>query len=279
MHFTNNGKWLAIYGSTGGEATEQQPSSFALLLWANHLGLAWRQQLSILDGSLLVGVKDQEKTLVSWAPGLAYAADKDILYIVSANEEKFTVLDYINRSVETKDIQTQTASWLDELLAQTAGAAQARAMWGIQKQAVLSADGDRLYVTGQATGTQTGANPPEQPMGPLGLQVIDLQTDRQTAHLNTRAIDIQTSPDGQFLFLRSWDNGTAFTDVLRSNSLEIIAHLPGQSLVVTHTFSGHEILLGTQESLTESQVALIDPHNFHALFTWTTRGKPLWLTY
>jgi WD40 repeat protein len=279
MHFTANGKWLAIYGSTGGDATEQQPSTFALLLWANHLGLTWRQQLNILDGSLLVGAKDQEKALVSWSPGLAYAVDTDILYIVSANEEKFTILDYINRSVETKDIHSQTASWLEELLAQTAGTAQARTMWGVQKQAILSADGGKLFVTGQTTGTQTGANPPEQPAGPLGLQVIDLQTARQTAHLSTRAIDIQASPDGQYLFLRSWDHGTAFTDVLRSSSLEIVAHLPGQSLIVTHTFSGQEILLGIQESLTESQVSLIDPHSFHALFTWTTRGKPQWLTY
>ncbi len=279
IHFTANGKWLAIYGSTGGEATEQQPSSYALLLWANHLGLAWRQQLNVLDGNMLVGAKDQEKALVSWSPGLAYAADKDILYIVSANEEKFTILDFMNRSAKTEDIHPQTASWLERLLAYTAGTAQARAMWGVQKQAVLSADGGKLYVMGHTTGTQTGANPTEQPVGPLGLQVIDLSTAKQTAHLNTRASDIQTSPDGKYLFLRSWENGTASTDVLLSSSLELVAHLPAQSLVVTHTFSGQDVLLGVQESLAESQVSLIDPHSFRALFIWNTPGKPLWLTF
>lgn len=277
MHFTGNGKWLAIYGSTQGGETEQLPAAYALLLWTNHLGLAWRQELNILDGSSLVGPKDQEKTLVSWSPGLAYAPERDLLYIVSANEEKLTIVDYINRSVEAKIIQTASASWLDHLLSWTASTAQARTMWGVQKQAVLSSDGGRLYVTMQATSTQTGIGPPGQPQGPFGLQVIDIKTTSQVAHLDTKAIDIQISPDGKYLFLRSWDGGTPTTDVLLAGTLEVVAHLPAQSLITPHTFAGKVVILSIQESLTESQVSLLDPTKFNSLYTWTASGKPLWL--
>ena len=277
MHFTANGKWLAIYGSTQGGDTEQLPAAYALLLWTNHLGLAWRQELNILDGSSLVGPKDQEKTLVTWSPGLVYSPQRDLLYIVSANEEKFTIVDYINRSVEAKIIQPARSSWLDQLFAMTASPAQARAMWGLQKQAVLSADGGRLYVTGLASGTQPITGQPGQPEGPFGLQVIDIKTTSQVAHLDTKAVDIQTSPDGKYLFLRSWDGGTPSTDVLLASTLEAVAHLPAQSLIATHTFAGKVIILAIQESLTESQVSLLDSTKFNTLYTWTASGKPLWI--
>ncbi len=277
MHFTANGKWLAIYGSTQGGDTEQLPAAYALLLWTNSLALSWRQGLNILDGSSLVGPKDQEKTLVTWSPGLVYVPERDLLYIVSADEERLTVVDYINRIIEAKVIQPAPSSWLDQMFAMTAGAAQARAMWGVQKQAVLSADGERLYVTGQATGTQAAAGGTEQPPGPFGLQVIDIKTASQVAHLDTKAIDMQTSADGKYLFLRSWDGGTPSTDVLVAGTLEAIAHLPGQSLVATHTFAGKVVFLAIQEDLTESQVSLLDPSKFNTLYTWTASGKPVWL--
>jgi hypothetical protein len=279
MHFTANGKWLEIYGSTAGGDTEQQPIVYALLLWATNLGLAWRQPLSVLDGSQLVGPKDQEKALVTWSPGMAFIPGKDILYLVSANEDKYTIIDYINRSVETKDIHPAPVSWFEQLLALTAINAQARAMWGVQKQAALSADGARLYVTGQSTSTSGGANQTGQPLGPLGLEVIDLKTSTQAAHVDTRAINIQVSPDGKYLLLQSWDNGIPSTDILVAGSLEIVAHLPGQYLVATHTFGNQVILLAIQETVNDSQVSLLDQRTFSSLFTWAVSGKPLWLAY
>ncbi len=279
MHFTANGKYLAIYGSTGGGETEQQPVVYAILLWASNLGMAWRQPLNILDGSLLVGPKGQEKALVTWSPGLAFVPGSDLLYLVSADENKYTIIDYTNRSVETKDIHPAPVSWLDQLLASTAGTAQARAMWGVQKQVVVSADGGRLYITGQATGTSGGTGQTGQPLGPLGLDVIDLKTASQSAHLDTKGISIQNSPDGKYLFLRSWDNGIPSTDILVAGSLEIVAHLPGQSLVITHTFANQVVLLAIQEGLSDSQVSLLDQRTFNSLYTWPTSGKPLWLTY
>jgi hypothetical protein len=279
MHFMDNGKWLAIYGSTAGGETVQQPLVFALLLWVKPLALAWKQELNILDGSMLIGTNDQEQTLATWSPGLAFLAAQETLYIVSANEEKYTIVDYASRSVETKDIHLTPLSWFDRLLAQTAGIAQATAMGAMQKQAVLSADGELLYITGQTTGASIGPSQPDQATGLLGLQVIDLKTSSQTDHLDTRAINIQVSPNGKYLFLTSWDSGNPSTDVIRADTREVVAHLPGQSLLATRTFAGQVVLLSLQERLTESQVSLLDPQTFNALYTWSASGKPLWLTY
>jgi hypothetical protein len=279
MRFTANGKWLAIYGSTGGGDTEQQPSAYALLLWSNHLGLAWKQELNILDGSFLVGPKDQEKALVTWSPGLVYLPDQDILYLVSADEDKFTRVDYINRVVEAKDIHPAPVSFLEQLVDLTASPAQARAMSGVQKQVVLSGDRSRLFITGLATNSSSGTSQPGLTTGSLGLQVVDLKTADQIAHLDTKAIDIQASPDGKYLYLRSWEDGEPSTDVLVANTLEAVAHLPGQSLVTTRTFADQDILLSVQEGTTESQISLIDPLTFKQMFTWPAAGKPVWLTF
>lgn len=277
MHFTANGKWLALYGSTQGGDTSQQPASYALLLWTNHLGLAWKQELSILDGSMLEGPKDQEQALVTWTPGLAYAPTRDILYIVSADAEQFAIVDFLSRSIETKNILPPPVSWLDRLFARTAGIAEARAMWGVRKQVVLSGDGKKLFVTGQASSTSSGPNPLGQAPGPLGLQVIDLKTSSQITSLDTKAIDIQISPDGQYLFLTSWDSGVPSTDILLSNTLENVAHLTGQSLIVTHTHAGQVLLLSIQENLNDSQVSLLDYQKLNTLYTWPAMGKPSWL--
>jgi hypothetical protein len=277
MHFIANGKWLAVYGSTQGGNTPQQPSAFALLLWANNLGLSWRQQLNILDGSMLVGPKDQDKALVTFSPALAYDPAQELLYIVSANEEKFTMVDYRNRIIETRLIQSTSISWLYQLLTQMTNISKSGAIWGIKKQAVLYEDGSRLYITGQATSNETGTDLSGLTQGPFGLQVIDIKTGNQLDYLNTRATEIQMAKDGQYLFLRSWEGGTPSTDVLLAGSLEVLGHLASQSLITTQTFSGQLVFLSIQEGLTDSQVSLLDSNTFKPLYTWSASGRPLWL--
>ncbi len=278
MHFTANGKWLAIYGSDLGGDTEQQPVAYALLLWSNHLGLAWKQELTILDGSMLVGPKDQLKSLVTWSPGLAYDSSQDVLYLVSADEQKYTTVDFLNRIIQTNIIKNAPASSLDQVIFESAGTSQSRVIWNVQKQAVLSSDAGKLYVTGLTSSTQTGDAQPNPLLGPAGLQVIDLKTTRQEAILKTRATDIQASPDGKHLFLRSWENGVPSTDVLLDNTLEPVTHLPGQYMVAAYTFTGKVVILSIQEGLTDSQVSLLDGQTFKSLFTWPAGGKPLWLS-
>jgi hypothetical protein len=181
------------------------PTVYAALLNADDLSVQWSTQLDqVRDGTFT-----EDETATSnpeewtwWEPAAVISAGARALYIVHADEDRLTTVDFAARTVRSVTIQPKQ-SVLDQLMALTADTAHAKAMNGTTKRAALSPDGKRLYVVRMTTRQSHGADGEwTVTETPLGLQVIDPTTGAETARLDTAARDIHLAPDGSRLYLR-----------------------------------------------------------------------------
>src|SRR3989337_864384 len=179
-----------------------------------------------------------------WSPAIVFSPEKKAIYIVHADANRLTIVDLALRTTGTVQIQPAT-SWIERLLALTAGVAQAKGLNGGIKSAVLSADGSRLYVVGESGVTSQDSNGEWQFSNEvLGLQVIDAASGMEIARLETESTDLALSNDGNVLFLHGWSN-IAWTDVVEADSLEIVAHLAGRYLISGRLLNGEDIMLSS----------------------------------
>ncbi len=77
----------------------------------------------------------------------SFAPDRDALYVVHADSEQLTTVDFESQTVKTVEIQPKL-TWFERLLSMTAGIAHAKIGDGITRQAAVSPDGQFLYVVG-----------------------------------------------------------------------------------------------------------------------------------
>ncbi|HET6822235.1 MAG TPA: WD40 repeat domain-containing protein, partial [Anaerolineales bacterium] len=155
LKFTGSGDTLMLYGPTNypvNAMTAGPPQ--VLLLSAADLTHLWSAELEeVHDG---IFPKDENVTPTNIhepgqafyiSPGLVFAPTRDALYVVHADSEKLTTVDFQRQTVETVEIQTKL-TWFERLLSMTAGIAHAKIGDGIIRQAAISPDGQYLYVVG-----------------------------------------------------------------------------------------------------------------------------------
>ena len=141
MDFSSDRTRLVIYGS----ARPDPPS--VLLLDGETLEIEWTQPLpDVLDGRV---TKSESGLYFSWSPGVVFSSERQELYIVHADADRLTTVDFQGRSVRSFTISPRP-TWIERLLAITAEVAEAK-FWpeGARKSAVLSPDGTRLYLIGR----------------------------------------------------------------------------------------------------------------------------------
>jgi hypothetical protein len=209
----------------------------------------WETELKgVLEGIIRTGEAEQAQVepdqLTQWQPALALSPDREKLYIVHADADRLTTVDLAAQRASTIEIRP-SLSWLERLLRLTSTVAQAKVLNGTTKQAVLSPDGARLYVSGF-----TG-QPKKDPQGnwsfdmlPFGLQVIDTADGGEIARMKIEASAIDLSFDGNTIFLRGWRDDKVWTDMLDANSLETTDHLDGQMLFPAQTLAGESWVVG-----------------------------------
>lgn len=148
------GPHLASAGIAANAGVSVGPPMAALLA-ASDLSPIWSVQLNgVRDGVFpkKAGTADTQAIYepgAAWffQPGVAFAPAADVLYVVHGDADQLTSVDFTTRKVRTVDVRPRL-SWLEQLLALTAGVAHAKGMDGITKQAVISPDGKFLYVVG-----------------------------------------------------------------------------------------------------------------------------------
>ncbi|HKY53032.1 MAG TPA: hypothetical protein VJM08_01950 [Anaerolineales bacterium] len=130
---------------------------------------------------------------VNYSPGLAWDLDRNVLYIVHADEDKITVVDLVTGSL-MKQAQIRPRQplleWMSDLLVP---AAAAKGGPWLGARVLLSGDGEHLYVFSEKTVMGLSK--------PVDLRVIATAGMREIAHINELLTDFSLTPDGKSLLV------------------------------------------------------------------------------
>lgn len=289
LAFSADGGSLIAYGTRSETGNGLNPTAHLALLDAADLSVEWDMPLTgIQDGQFQVKASDEPDAWVWWTPAVVLAHDRGSLYIVHADEDKLTTVDFARRVATSVEI-APARSWLEQLLSLGAGAAHAKVMDGTRKQATLSDDGSRLYVVGQnGQSTQDADGRWQFTQTPLDLRVVDVTSGLEIASAPTQAFEIGLSPDPHRfgtragdaqLYLRGYDSiGVPWTDVLDATSLEVVARLEGHYVIPARAADGQPILLSSDSHTGNTALAALDAQSLDAINTWTVVQYAAWIT-
>jgi hypothetical protein len=131
----------------------------------------------------------QEETwqYVMYRPGLAWDLERNLLYVVHADDNKVTMVDLVNGAVMQQTYIHPQHSVLEWLLA--VPSVEAKGGPVTEARAVLSRDGKRLYVFSQQT--EDGL------LSMTNLRVIATDGMREISRLDDLLTDFALTPDGQ----------------------------------------------------------------------------------
>ncbi|MCI0550464.1 MAG: hypothetical protein L0287_05885 [Anaerolineae bacterium] len=289
LKFTADSESLMLYGiAIQNRFTENEMNGGppqVHLLDAGDLTSRWSVDLkSVRDGIFPTDEKvapdlSQPGTTMYLSPAVVFAPEQDTLYVLHADSEQLTTVDFDAQKVETIEIQPEL-SWFERLLSLTAGVAHAKVANGTSKQAVVSSDGQFLYVVGVRNELfQDQQGNWQMNQIPLGLQVIQTSDGSRLEHLETDATELSLSPDGRLLYLRSWTNSGPWTDVFDTSNRQILAHQEGIYASPALRVNGEPLLVSTN-SLTEHshRMSIFQPDGLKMLTEWTGPNYVAWLT-
>jgi hypothetical protein len=270
--FTPDGDGVMLFGGDNGPHDNGlNPVSQVTLLDGQDLHELWTQALpDLLNGQYQEGASTEPQETISWQPAVVFAPDKAALYLVHADEERLTTVDFAARTVRTQPI-AQPQSWLERLLALTAETAHAKMINGAARQAAISPDGTTLYVAGVQHAIEQG-----QYRGtPLGVQVIDVATGSERQRIDSTAQSVSVAAAGDRIYLHGWQRDPAnssviaWTEVVDTSTLAPIATLEDLALVVTRRLDGEPILL-SHVTLPDgrTQLAALEPASLDIIHSW-----------
>jgi DNA-binding beta-propeller fold protein YncE len=278
LRFTPDGSAIVAYGNLDGVVDGPFTAASTALLDATDLSILWEQELGqVKNGYVLSeGMVGGERLMKYLEPAAVYSTQKNLLYIVHADQDKLTLVDFASRQVRTLDIHPKLSS-IERLLSLFAEPAQAKAASGTRKQAVLSPDGQRLYVAASRDDVKIDKNGSFTPIHEAsGLQVLDPNTGEELHRLQDSADEIRISPDGAWLFLTSWQrqDQNAGADVISTKDFSIHAHFDDRRFVITISPLGKPHALLLQEGAWENQLVLLDWDSLQPGRSWKVTGYP-----
>ena len=279
LAFSEDSTSLMAYGVTNQDSSGLDGAARALLLDAASMEVVWELALeTVADGQTRLYTSDGTEEYIWWGPAAVLSPEHQALFIVHADEDKLTSVDFSERIWDTVEIQPQL-SWFERLLSLTAGVARAKVVDGTTKQAILSEDGKRLYIAGQTSETWQDENGNWQfSQKPLGLQVVDVPSRTEIAHLDTEASELDLSPDGSHLYLRGWSGSGAWTEIVDLEKLEIVNRLVGRRLIPAARLNGEPVLLSSSSnSGAQTTLAVFDPESLEEINKWWVWGYAEWV--
>ena len=291
LKFTENSETLMVYRPGMMPVNNLSPGPpQVLLLDAADLSPRWSAALEgVRDGMF---PKDESITQPElyepgnafyFTPALTFAPHQNTLYIVHADSERLTTVDFGLQKVETVSSQPKL-SWFERLLSLTAGVAHAKAADGTSKQAVVSPNGQFLYVVGTSTRSfqdQQGNFQTEQT--PLGLEIIQTSDGSRVEHFDTDANELSSSPDGRFLYLRNWAEPVPWTEIFDTTSRQLLARKEALYAAPAMLMNGQFLLASTYvspETKYDEQyhMSVLQPSDLSVLSDWTGPDFINWIT-
>ncbi len=291
LKFTANSNSLMIYGmSMQNRFTENEMNGSppqVRLLDAADLSPLWSVDLkSVRDGIYPTDEKvtpdlSEPGTAMYLSPATLFAPKQNILYIVHADSEQLTTVDFDSRKVETIEIHTEL-SWFERLLSITASVAHAKVADGTGKQAAISPDGQFLYVVGiRSESVQRKNGNWDMNQIPLGLEIIRSKDGSRLERLETDSAELSLSPNGHYLYLRHWEDQytVPWTEIFDTSSREIVARKADVHASPVLRINGEPLLVSTY-SLAENShhMGIFQPDDLQVLTEWTGPDYVAWLT-
>ena len=290
LKFTESGEALMLYSpaiDTVNGLSAGPPQVF--LLDAADFSPRWSAELEeVHDG---VFPKDENVTPANIhepgqafyiSPGLTFAPDRDALYVVHADTEQMTTVDFESQTVKTVDIQPKL-TWFEQLLSLTAGIAHAKIGDGITRQAAVSPDGQFLYVVGvNSTTFQDEQGNWQMKQSPLGLEILQASDGSRVDHIETDTTELSLSPDGHFLYLRNWGNNQdniPWTEIFDTASGQVITRKTRLSGMPAQLMNGEYLLVSTYStSETSHHMSVLEPDGSGVLAEWTAAQYVWWIS-
>jgi len=287
LKFTQSGDALMLYRPTFDLINQlNAPPPQVLLLDAADLSPRWSAELeNVRDG---IFPKDDTIThpelyepgnALYLSPGLVFAPDQDTLYIVHADSEQLTTVNFDDQIVETIEIKTKL-TWFERLLSLTAGVAHAKIADGTNKQAAISPDGQFLYVMGITTASfqdQMGNLQMEQTQH--GLEIIQTSDGSRLEHFETEATELSLSPDGRFLYMRNWGAGPPWTEIFDTSSRQLVERKEKLYGTPALLVNGEALLVSTYStSETSNFMSVLQPDGSSVLAEWRAPASVWWLS-
>jgi hypothetical protein len=294
MKFTSDGSGLMIYGyRTENPSTVNQQNSdppFVALLDSSDLSVTWSSDLEGIRHGIVPKDENSDEPVdftqpgnaIYLFPGLTFAPNRDVLYVVHADEEVLTTVNFETQEVASVEIQPKL-SWIERLLSLTAGVAHAKIAEGTTKHAAISPDGETLYIVGQSSelGEETD-NTWEIIENPLGLQVVRTGDGKRLARYDTEASDLSISYDGHYLFLQGWsqEHDSGWTQIYDTTTYEPLTRVENNTwLVPTRRLNGEPILASSVyiNGEDEHHYATYHPEDLSVLTEWSSKDYLVWL--
>jgi hypothetical protein len=190
-----------------------------------------------------------------------------------------SIIDFEAQNVETLEIQTEL-SWFERLLSLTAGVAHAKVADGTSKQAVVSPDGQFLYVTGQRSeSVQSNNGNWDMNQIPLGLEVIRISDGSRVERFDTDSSDLSLSTDGRLLYLRNWMDSEPWTEIFDISTGQVLTHKEWMYGTPALRMNGEPLLVSTYSTGEFSHhMSILSPDGSQLLSEWTSSGYVSWLT-
>lgn len=285
LSFSADRSLVLAGAATGENLGVTPPGPFTVLtLDGGALSEQWLLPLpEILAGSWCAAQCDsphEQWRTVTWQPGVTASPDGRFLYIVHANEDKLTTVDLHGRTTHTAPIQPEQ-SWLERLLALTAGTAVAKTLGdGAYKSVALSADGQRLYVTGDRWYVDVDAQgQPVQQRELLGLQVVAVADGRLLQTKEIAADRLRLTPDGQYLLLDGWAEDKRWFEVWEADTLEMVTRLEGLEITAVpllNSAGGYALLAGNASGNQIYLRLMVAPY-FKCAPVWAADDPIVWV--
>ena len=294
MKFTSNGSGLMIYGyRTENPSTVYQVNTeppIVVLLDSTDLSVRWKDDLQGVHHGIVPKDENgdapvdifQPGQAVYYLPGLTFAPQRDILYVVHPSEDKLTSVDFAAQKISSVEIRSKL-SWFERFLSLTAGIAHAKVAEGTTKRVTISPDGQFLYIVGERNELADSENDEWQVNTiPLGLQIIRAEDGSRIARFDTEASDINISLDGNYLFLLGWSQpqGSAWTQIFDTKTYQPVTRVQDNTwLVPTRRLNGAPILASSVYINSEDQqhYTIVNPEDLSVLVEWSSTDYLAWL--
>jgi len=215
----------------------------------------------------------QPGTALYISPAVVFAPDQKTLYVAHADSERLTIADFDSQKVETVEIHAEL-TWFERLLSLTAGVAHAKVSDGTSKQAVISPDGQFLYVVGlHYESFQDKMGNWQMNQTPLGLEIIRTSDGSRVQRFEADSSDLSISTDGQLLYLRNWTEDAPWTKVFDLSTHQVIAHKEWIYAAPASRMNGDPLLVSTHSTGEFSHhMSILSPDGSQLLSEWTSSG-------
>jgi len=254
MAFTADGEALMLYGNPENfETGATQGPPLAELRSSQDLDLIWSRGLdAVVDGFVpnpeFKGDAHQPGSGSTYRPAVAFDPQEAVMYVVHADVDKLTRVEFSRKRVLTQDIRS-ASSWIERMLALGVRTAHAKAQDGIERKALLSLDGRTLYTAGLENKLTQSSNGEWQfEQIPLPLQAVAPATASVIWTSEAAGSSLQFSDDIGSLFLSQFDAAPGETQTYEVSPSDgaILNEAAGLQLQLTRRMDGTPLLVATE---------------------------------